>query len=65
MLARDHQHKLFGSTHEPLGSLGLVKRDGRGGWTMHDSLRNTILSAVSGEGMQLVLSSPIETGNAN
>ena len=43
-LARNPQHKLWGNTAELLKNLNFIKEDG----TMHDSIRNIILSASEG-----------------
>lgn len=63
MLCRDPEHKLFGDTGDVLKKLSLVQPDGR----VHDSIRNIVLSAVEGEGLDMRLQSPIaepETVNA-
>lgn len=55
MKCREPEHEFFGTTGEDLQKLNLV---GPGG-TIHSSVRNIILSATSGEGMDLKLHSPV------
>jgi hypothetical protein len=52
-LARDPSHVLWPGTPEKLAALGLVEH-GR----IQNSIRNVILSAVTGEGLDMVLSDP-------
>lgn len=54
MLARDQQHNLFGNTGDKLKDLHLIQRDNR----MHTSLRNIVLSAVAGDGLEMTLGDP-------
>jgi len=55
-LAKDPAHQIWGNnTVEELKSLALLQSDG----SMHDSIRQIILSAVSGEGFNMVLDNPI------
>lgn len=56
MKARDPNHEFFGGTGQKLMSLALV--DANGG--MHDSIRNIVLSAVEGDGLEMKLGSPIK-----
>ena len=58
-LARDRDHKLFGNTGEVLQARALVSAEG----TMHDSIRNIVLSAVEGDMLEMTLRSPIEDGS--
>lgn len=58
MVARDPDHEPVGNIIQDLNHLALTK-DGE----MHDSIRNVILSAVSGEDSDMVLDSPIEWPN--
>lgn len=53
--ARDRSHQFFGNTGDKLKALALV--DGGGG--VHDSLRNIVLSAVSGEMLEMRLGNPV------
>jgi len=55
MKCRDETHKLFGNTGEVLKKLGLVQDDDG----VHTSIRNVVLSAVEGEGLGLILDSPV------
>lgn len=55
MLARDRNHELFGRAGEELRNRALIGP----GNHMHDSLRNIVMSAVTGEGMDMVLGNPI------
>ena len=56
MCARDRTHKPFGNTGDRLKELALLDD----GLNMHNSIRNIILSAVSGEMLEMTLSSPVE-----
>jgi len=55
MLCRDRNHKLFGRAEDELRALSLIGP----GNHVHDSIRNLVLSAVSGDGMEMVLGNPI------
>ncbi len=55
LLCRDRNHELFGNTAVDLQGLALVGRDG----FVHDSIRNIVLSAVEGEGLEMKLISPL------
>jgi hypothetical protein len=55
MKARDSRHECFGKTGEELRKREFIDQNGR----MHDSLRNVIVSAVSGDGLEMTLGSPI------
>ncbi|MBD3330043.1 hypothetical protein GF354_00765 [Candidatus Peregrinibacteria bacterium] len=55
MKCREQGHELFGNTGEVLQSLALIQ-DERG--TVHDSIRNVVLSAVEGDGLDMTLRSP-------
>ena len=54
-LCKDRNHKMFGNAGEKLAKLGLVGAAGH----VHDSIRNIVLSAVEGEGLDMCLVSPI------
>lgn len=54
MLARDRNHKLFGNTERTLRDRAL--------FPLHGSIRNIILSAVEGDGLDMTLGSPIAEG---
>jgi hypothetical protein len=55
MKCRDSNHQFFGNTVERLKELSLVQRDG----TIHDSVRNIVLSAAEGDGLDMKLVSPV------
>lgn len=54
-LCRDRDHELFGNTAVELRSFALVDLDG----SIHRSIRNIVLSAVEGEGLEMRLISPL------
>lgn len=54
-LCRDPKHTLWGDTSDILQRLSLVMPDGR----VHESIRNVVLSAVTGEGADMALRNPI------
>ena len=56
MKCRDPNHKLFGRSGEVLKSLALLEADGQ----PHDVLRDIVLSATSGDGLQMALGSPLK-----
>ena len=58
MKAREPGHKLFGNTVQDLAKLALVNADG----SMHDSVRNIVVSAVEGEGFDMTLGNPVKQG---
>lgn len=55
MLARDPSHQLYANTSEVLQQLALVEAKDR----MDDSVRNVVLSAVDGEGIDMILRNPV------
>jgi len=55
MLCRDSSHQLWGSAGTKLKERNLVESDGR----VHQSIRNVVLSAVTGDGLDMCLSSPL------
>lgn len=55
MKARDDNHQLFGNTAEVLQQWALL--DSRR--ELHESIRNVILSAVEGEGLNMELTNPV------
>ena len=57
-LCKDSQHKLFAGTREGLHRLALLERNGDS-FTVHDSVRNVVLSSVEGEGLDMRLVSPV------
>ena len=54
MKARDSQHEFFGNAAQRLQALALVEPDGR----INGSVRNIVLSAVTGEGLDMKLDMP-------
>lgn len=50
MACRDKEHALFGNAEQVLRDLSL--------YPIHDSVRNIVLSAVTGDGLDMVLGSP-------
>lgn len=56
MLCRDSNHKPFGNSDKILVELALVQ-NGR----VHDSIRNIVLSSVSGEGLEMTFGSPVKS----
>jgi hypothetical protein len=55
MKCRDGNHQFFGRSEDDLKALSLVQSDG----SVHDSIRNIVLSAATGEGLEMVLGSPV------
>jgi len=53
-LCRDGKHQLFGNTGEVLGKFSLVSNG-----QVHDSIRNIVLSAAEGEGLDMRLTNPV------
>jgi hypothetical protein len=52
---RDSEYETFGNAEEELKQLGLMEDGGR----IHDSIRNIVLSAIEGDGLDMHLTSPI------
>jgi hypothetical protein len=57
-LARDPEHQLWGSTEARLAERKLVTRNGTGQPVVHGTIRAVVLSAVTGEDMELRFGSP-------
>lgn len=55
MRCRDRDHRLFGNTGEVLKSFALVESNGE----IHDAVRDIVLSATEGEGLEMSLGSPL------
>lgn len=55
-VCRDRNHKIFGNLQDDLVELALLQGDGQ----PHGSIQNIVLSAVSGEGLDMVLENPTE-----
>ena len=53
--ARHPEHLLFGNAGQTLHRAGLLEADGE---HMHDSVRNVVVSAVEGEGLEMRLVNP-------
>jgi hypothetical protein len=51
-------HKLFGNSEEDLGALSLVMNG-----QVHNSIRNVVLSAFTGKGLEICLVSPVTEAN--
>lgn len=54
-MARTHGHVPFGNTEQKLRERGLMNPAG----VVHGIVKNVVLSAVTGEGFDLVLGSPV------
>lgn len=61
MKCRDRDYQFFGNNEEHLKSLKLIDRDG----SIHGSIRNIVLSAAKGDGLDLIIKSPIRTWDRN
>lgn len=59
MKCRDRQHQFYGNTGEVLQSLSLL--DNRG--CVQGSIRNIVLSAVEGDGLEMSIRSPVAPKN--
>ncbi len=51
----DPTYRAFGDNEKTLKGLALLQEDGK----PHDTVRNIVLSAISGEGLEMMLVSPI------
>ena len=58
-LCRKPNHKPWGQTGEDLKKLQLATEQ-NGSWNVHDSIKNIILSAVEGEGLNMILGNPVQ-----
>ncbi len=56
-VCRDKNHKIFGTLGDDLIGLALLQNDGQ----PHGSIKNIVLSAVTGEGMDMTLEDPTES----
>jgi hypothetical protein len=54
-VCKDRSHQTFGDTGETLVTRGLLERSGQ----PHGLVRDVVLSAVSGEGFDMTLGSPL------
>lgn len=58
MLCRNSDYRPFGSAPDKLAALRLASPMGIG-MTVHESIRNIVLSAATGEGMDIGIENPI------
>lgn len=56
MLCRDRSHKLWSNTESILRERNLLEQDGQ----PHSSIRNIVTAAVAGDGLAMVLGSPLK-----
>lgn len=56
-LCKDRNHKIFGDLGTDLTELALLEGDGQ----PHGSIKNIVLSAISGEGLEMALGHPVRT----
>lgn len=56
---KNPDYEIFGPNIEPLENLHLIDSNG----TIHNSIKNVVLSAVEGEGMEMALGSPVAEDN--
>lgn len=57
-LCRNPSHPVFGRMGEDLVGLALAERRGNG-FGVHESVRNVVLSAVLGDGLEMTLGNPV------
>lgn len=55
-LCKDRNHKIFGNLGSDLIELALLQSDGQ----PHGSIKNIVLSAVEGEGLNMSIGNPIK-----
>lgn len=60
MLCRDRNRQLFGRSGDDLVALSLAGKT-NDGWHVHDSIRNIVLSAIEGDGLNITLGNPVST----
>ena len=60
MLCRDPNHVPWGNSGEALRENTLAVCDFDGKWTVDPSIRNIVLSAVTGDGMDMVVGNPVK-----
>lgn len=58
-VCRDKNHKIFGTLGNDLVELALLQLDGQ----PHGSIKNIVLSAVEGEGLDMTVSNPTKPIN--
>ena len=61
MKARDQGHQFFGRAGQVLKEFNLVSADG----SLHDSIRNVVLSAVEGDDLDMTLVNPVKAPDAS
>lgn len=61
MKCRDRDHKLFGSAGAELRAMSLMSDDG----SMHAAIKEIVLAATEGDGLDLKMRSPYEDAEAN
>jgi hypothetical protein len=65
MACRDKSHVMFGNNGDAAHRLGLVEHlNSDGTAVIHDCVRDIILSAVTGDGLDMELHSPVAEGGA-
>ena len=65
-LCKNPAHRPFGVTGDDMVKLSLASKNQRPAtnpWHVHNSIRNIVLSAIEGEGMDLCLGNPVAKGN--
>jgi len=55
-VCRNRDHQMWGGTANVLKAFGLLETDGQ----PHDSIRNIVLSAANGDGLDMRLGSPVK-----
>jgi hypothetical protein len=55
MKCRDRKHQIWEPSKKPLQDLTLVAADG----SIHETIRNIVLSAVEGDGFDMTIGSPV------
>jgi hypothetical protein len=55
-LCKDRKHEMFGDSLKNLQNLALIESSG----SVHDSIRNVVLSAAVGDGLELHFENPIQ-----
>lgn len=58
-LCKDAEHELWGKTGVQLKECALVEQNGTG-WKVHSAIRNIVLSAATGKGMDLTIGDPVD-----
>jgi hypothetical protein len=56
MKCRDRKHQIWEPSRKPLQDLKLVAADGS---SIHETIRNIVLSAIEGEGFDMTIGSPV------